>query len=101
MKIGNTEIEEMYMTDRLWWKIGIEHSFPNKGHWWVGVRERIIKEAIRAGVEKFLFLVDGREEIIDVPTEKQMKKMERAGLVEEVIKNYPTSPMKLFHFAIK
>ena len=101
LNFGSVQVETMQSDDILLWKPLIKNSYPENGRWWVTLRERIIKEAQKAGVSKFIFEVNGREEWYPVPTEKQLRVMRKKGQVIEEVINFPESPMVSYKFAIK
>jgi len=101
LNFGSVQVEEIVSEPYIFWKPLIQHSYPDKGHWWVSLRERIVREAIKRGVNKFIFEVDGQEIHYPVPSEKQLRQMKKEGYYTEEIVNYPTSPMKSYLFPVK
>lgn len=101
LNFSSVQIEEIRSDDKIFWKVLIHNAYPDQGHWWVTLRERIIHEAQKAGVSKFIFEVNGREEWYPVPTERQLKQMRKMGLVEEKVINFPQSPMRSYLFKVK
>ena len=101
LDFGSVQVEEIYVDGELYWKPLIKNAWPENNHWWVSLRERIVKEAIKSRVSKFIFEVSGQEEIYPVPTEKELGKMRKNEQVIEEIINFPNSPMRSYKFCVK
>lgn len=101
LNFGSVQIEEIISEPYIIWKPLIQNAYPDKGHWYVSLRERIVREAIKRGVHRFIFEVNGQTRYYPVPDEKGLKRMKKDGLYTEEIKNFPTNPMKSYLFEVK
>lgn len=101
LDFGSIKVEEIESEPYIFWKPIIQNSYPDKGRWWVSLRERIIKEAQKRGVHRLVFEVNGQTQYFPVPTDRQLKQMKREGNYTEEVVNYPKNPMRSYLFAIK
>jgi len=101
LNFGSIKVEEVESEPYIFWCPLIENAYPDQGRWWVSLRERIIKEAQKRGVHRFVFEVNGQTKYYPVPDDKELRRMRKEGFYTEEIKNYPTSPMKSYLFSVK
>ena len=103
-KIWGLSFEEIPAPDGyVWWRLFIKNPFQlQDNRLRVGINEKLLREAVKTGVEKFIIQVGQRDVMMYVPTEKTLKKKVKNGEYELKKSLFEGSePMRIFYFKIK
>ena len=98
---GLTGIEEIYIDDKLFWKIPIDNPFFENGRYKVGLNQKLFREAWKKGVDKFILKVGEREIAMNVAPERALKDKDKMGEYEDRPSLFKGSdPMRIYHFQV-
>lgn len=100
-KIWGIEYTEIVSDDCLIWRAIIKNPFYREDNYTVGINEKFLREAVKNGVNKILLVIGQREEWMQVPNEKELKRKDKAREYEMKESMFTGSPpMKIYHFVI-
>ena len=81
------------------WKIYIRNPFFNEGKYRVGINRKLILEAVKSGVQRFILQVGQKEIPMNVPSEKGLKEKENNNEFEDRPSMFEGSqPMRIYFF---
>jgi len=95
--------EEIFVDDMRWWKIKINRPFyvREKG-WFIGLNEKLFREAWKAGVRKLILEVGNVEQLMDIPDRKYLDLLESRGEYQDIPSQYEKSkPMRIYWFRFR
>jgi len=100
-KIWGIQFEEIKSDDYLIWKAEIRNPFFYDGKYTIGLNEKFLWEAIKSGVNKILLVIGQREQMMDVPDPKELKRKDKAKEYEDKNSMFKDSPaMRIYHFKV-
>jgi len=101
MKIWDLNVEEIYVDDRIFWKIPIDNPFFENGKYKVGLNAKLFQEARKKGVDKFILKVGDREITMNVAPPRALKDKEKMGEYEDRKSMFQGAPdMRMYHFSV-
>lgn len=83
------------------WRLFIRNPFMSDGKYQIGLNRKILLEAIRSGVQKFILVVGQREITMNVPSEKGLKEKEKNNEFEDRPSMFQgSSPLRIYYFEV-
>ncbi|MDD5014622.1 MAG: hypothetical protein PHW73_05905 [Atribacterota bacterium] len=83
------------------WKLYLHNPFMWEGKYQVGINEKLILEAVKGGVNRFILKVGEREIMMNVPSEKGLKEKDKKLEFEDKKSLFSGSPsMRIYYFEI-
>lgn len=100
-RIWGVEYFEIYSDDVLIWKLYIREPFFNNGKQWIGINIKLIQEAQKHGVNKFMCVWGDRTVMLDVPSDKILKQKIKLKKFQDIPSKFVgCQPMRIFNFQL-
>lgn len=100
-KIWGIEFEELQSDIYPIWRLFIKNPFMLEGNYRIGINQKLILEAIKKGVQRFILVVGQREILMNVPNEKGLEEKERHNEFEDKKSLFLGSqPMRIYYFKL-
>jgi len=98
---GIKDIEEIWVDGKFFWKFAIRNPFKQDGGYNVGLNEKLLRQAIKRGVEAFILKIGEREVMMNPPNLKDIKNKTKKKEYEDRKSLFKGSePMRIFYFTV-
>lgn len=100
-RVWGIEFEELQSDVYPIWRLFLKNPFMYEGKYQIGINQKLILEAIKKGVQRFILVVGQREIMMNIPSIKGLKEKDKKLEFEDKKSLFLGSPsMRIYYFEV-